>query len=95
MKVVITENAEKAYFEIISKYSESKATAFSNKTFSILEMIKQNNHIGSRYKKTSYRKFLLSNRIYVFYKIETEIIYVTMFWDNKRNPINLDLILSS
>ena len=95
MKIVITENAEKAYFDIISKYSENKAASFSKQTISILEIIGQNSHIGSRYKKTSHRKFLLSNRIYVFYKIETGVIYVTMFWDNKRNPANLDSILGS
>jgi hypothetical protein len=95
MKVKITENAEKAYYDIVSKYSESKRASFYEKTISIFEIIKQNNRIGSKYKKTSLRKILLSNRVYVFYKIEKEIIYVTMFWDNKRNPITLDIILSS
>lgn len=58
-------------------------------------MIKQNNHIGSKYKKTFYTKFLVSNRVYLFYKIEQEIIYIILFWDNKRNPLDLDVILSS
>jgi len=95
MKIVLTENAEKTYFDITNKYSENKATLFSKNTISVLQMIEQNNQIGSRYKKTSYRKFLMSNQVYLFYKIEYQIIYIVLFWDNKRNPANLDIILSS
>ncbi|WP_343698084.1 hypothetical protein [Flavobacterium sp.] len=56
MKIVLTENAEKTYFEIVNKFSKTKAVLFSQKTISILDIIKDNNHIGSKYKKTSYRK---------------------------------------
>ena len=95
MKILITENAERSYFEIISKYSENKASLFSKKTISVLDMIESNNHIGHKHKKTPYRKFLLTEHIYIFYKIESEIIYIVLFWDNKRNPIDLDVVLSS
>ena len=54
MKIVITENAEKSYFDITNKYSETKAALFSKNTVSILDMIQHNNHIGSKYKKTFY-----------------------------------------
>jgi len=95
MKILITENAEKSYFEIISKYSENKTASFSKNTISILDIIKENNHIGHKYKKTLYRKFLLTEQIYIFYKMESEIIYIVLFWDNKRNPLNLDVVLNS
>lgn len=95
MTILLTENAEKTYFDIVNKYSETKVTSFSKKSISILDMIQQNNHIGSKYKNTTYKKFLVSNEVYLFYKIEQEIIYIVLFWDNKRNPLNLDLILSS
>lgn len=95
MKIILTINAEKSYYDITNKYSETKAASFSNKTILIVDMIQQNNHIGSKYKKTFYRKFLVSNEVYLFYKIEQEIIYIVLFWDNKRNPFNLDVILSS
>jgi hypothetical protein len=95
MKIVITENAEKTYFDIINKFSETKAALFSKNTISILDMIEQNNHIGSKHKTTSYRKFLISHQVYLFYKIEPQIIYIVLFWDNKRNPLSLDIILSS
>ncbi|OMQ08990.1 hypothetical protein BXU01_18750 [[Flexibacter] sp. ATCC 35103] len=94
MTIVLTENAEKTYFDILNKYSETKVVSFSRKSISVLEIIQQNNQVGSKYKKTAYRKFLVSNEVYLFYKIEQEIIYVVLFWDNKRNPINLDIILS-
>lgn len=95
MNVELTESAEKTFYQIISKYSESKASKFSSKTISIIEIISKNNHIGSRYKKTSYRKFLISNQVYLFYKIEKETLYIILFWDNKRNPLDLEIILSS
>ncbi|QDW21744.1 type II toxin-antitoxin system RelE/ParE family toxin [Flavobacterium sp. KBS0721] len=95
MKIVLTQNAEKTYFEIVNKYSETKVASFSKSSISVLDMIQKNSHIGSKYKTTSYRKFLVSNEVYLFYKIEQEIIYVVLFWDNKRNPIDLDIILSS
>lgn len=95
MEIQITENAEKSYLEIISMYSESKASSFSKKTISVLDIIIQNNHIGHKYQNTRYRKFLLSDEVYIFYKIESDIIYIVLFWDNKRNPLNLDIILHS
>lgn len=95
MRVLLTENAENTYFEIINKYSERKAKLFSENTISILNMIAKNNHIGTKYKKTEYRKFLLSRQIYLFYRIEQDVLYVVLFWDNKRNPLNLDIELSS
>jgi len=95
MELKITENGNKTYNEIISKYAEVKAKDFAKETISIIEMIENNNHIGSRYKKTPYRKFLVSSQIYLFYKIEFEVIYIVLFWDNKRNPLELDIILSS
>ncbi|WP_281632537.1 type II toxin-antitoxin system RelE/ParE family toxin [Flavobacterium luteolum] len=95
MKVKLTENAEKTFLQIISRYSNLKATKFSNQTISTIEIIVQNNFIGSKYKKTTYRKFPISNQVFLFYQIEKQIIYIVLFWDNKRNPLELDSILSS
>ncbi|WP_163398366.1 hypothetical protein [Flavobacterium fluviatile] len=95
MEIQITKNAEKSYFEIISRYSEIKASLFSRKTIFVLDIIKQNSHIGQIYLKTPYRKFLLTEEVYIFYKIESDIIYIVLFWDNKRSPLNLDVILHS
>ncbi|MCR4029430.1 MULTISPECIES: type II toxin-antitoxin system RelE/ParE family toxin [Flavobacterium] len=95
MDIKLTELAEKSYFDIVNKFSESKGTLFSNKTISIIEIIAKNNDIGSKYKNTSYRKFLISNQVYLFYKIEKQTLYIILFWDNKRNPVDLDIILSS
>jgi hypothetical protein len=58
-------------------------------------MIEKNNHIGSGHKKTPYRKFLVSEQVYLFYRIDIELIYVVLFWDNKRNPLDLEIVLSS
>ena len=95
MKIVLTKNAEKSYFDITNKYTETKAALFSKKTISILDILAQNNNIGSRHQKTPYRKFLISNQVYLFYKVEQQIIHIILFWGNKRNPLDLDVILSS
>lgn len=95
MKIQITETGSKTYEEIISKYSETKSRQFATEIISILDFIEKNNFIGSAHKKTPYRKFLVSEQIYLFYKIDLEIIYIVLFWDNKRNPLDLEIILSS
>jgi hypothetical protein len=95
MKIQLTESASLSYDEIINKYSENKAAAFASETISVLDMIEKNNHIGASHKKTPYRKFLISDQVYLFYKIETNFIYISLFWDNKRNPLDLEIILSS
>jgi len=35
MKIVLTENAQKTYFDITNKYSENKAALFSKNTISV------------------------------------------------------------
>lgn len=95
MNVKLTENAEKTFAHLINKYSDIKASKFSNQTIKTIEMIVQNNYIGTKYKKTSFRKFLVSNQVYLFYTIEKQTLYIVVFWDNKRNPLELDVILSS
>jgi hypothetical protein len=95
MKIKLTETAEKSFYEIVRKYTEKKTAEFSKTTFSVIKIISENNKIGARHQKTSYRKFLISNQVYLFYKIKIDVIYVVLFWDNKRNPLMLDIILSS
>jgi plasmid stabilization system protein ParE len=99
MKVEITENASKNYekiFEYITaKFSFKEATEFALKTIEIKEMISRNPKIGSQHKKTPYRKFLISKQTYLFYKIEKEVVYITLFWDTNRNPLDLEIILHS
>lgn len=95
MNVELTEIAEKSFTQIISNYNDSESAKFSSQTISTIQMIAQNNYIGSKYKKTCFRKFLISSKVYLFYTIENQTIYIALFWDNKRNPTELDNILSS
>lgn len=94
MNIQLTETAQKTFYQITSKYSDSQATKFSIKTVAAIEIIATNNCIGLRHKKTSFRKFLISNQVYLFYKIQNEILFIILFWDNKRNPLDLEVILS-
>jgi plasmid stabilization system protein ParE len=95
MNIELTEIAKKTFQQIISQYNEYKAAEFSKKTVSTIEIIANNNYIGSRYKATSFRKLLISNNVYLFYKIERQTLYIIVFWNNKRNPEDLEIVLSS
>jgi hypothetical protein len=95
MEAILTEYARETYSDIEKYNSESNNKILFSNTISIIEMIEKNNLIGSVYKKTPYRKFLVSEQIYMFYKIGVSNIYIVLFWNNKRNPLDLDVILSS
>lgn len=86
---------EKLIIKLLVNIVNQKGLQFSKKTVSTIEVIAINNQIGSRHKKTFYRKFLISNQVYLFYKVEIQTLYIVLFWDNKRNPADLEIILSS
>lgn len=99
MEIIWTNEAEQSYNSIadyiIGKWSLEVLNSFFDKTDEIIEIIKNNSEIGAPYKKTAYRQFLVSQQTYLFYKIEGDKIYLIVFWDNRKNPLTLDVILSS
>lgn len=99
MRVIWTDQAEETHQEIIdyiqSKFTTKEVIDFIDLTDSVIENICNNIEIGLPYKKTIYRQFLVSKQTYLFYKIENETIYLSVFWNNVKNPIDLNNILRS
>jgi plasmid stabilization system protein ParE len=99
MEIIWTNTALESFEEIVdyitAKFTLKEANDFINSTDSIINMIKQNSRIGRPYKKTIYRQFLISEQTYLFYKLENNKIYLSIFWNNSKNPLDLDAILRS
>ena len=70
-----------------------EAVDFLNKTEASLLIISNNIEVGSQYEKTEYRKFLVAKQTYLFYKVENQTIYLSVFWNNAKNPIGLNTVL--
>lgn len=97
MKIIWTETALESYEEIIDyinyKFSMKEVVDFIDKTEAILSIISNNFEVGSQHKKTEYRKFLIAKQTYLFYKIGNQTIYLSVFWNNAKNPLDLNTIL--
>ena len=97
MKIIWTETALESYEEIVNyikyKFTMKEAVDFLNKTEASLLIISNNIEVGSQYEKTEYRKFLVAKQTYLFYKVENQTIYLSVFWNNAKNPIGLNTVL--
>lgn len=97
MKIIWTETALESFEEIVdyinNKFTLKEANDFLDKTEASLIIISNNLEVGSQYKKTNYRQFLIAKQTYLFYKIENQTIYLSVFWNNAKNPIGLNTIL--
>ena len=97
MKIIWTETALESFEEItdyiIYKFTIKEALDFLDKTEAALKIISNNSEVGSQFKKTEYHKFLIAKQTYLFYKVENQTIYLSVFWNNVKNPIRLNTIL--
>lgn len=99
MEIIWTNTALESYEEIVdyitAKFTLKETNDFINTTYTVINLIKQNNKIGGPYKKTIYRQLLISEQTYLFYKLEDNKIYLSIFWNNLKNPLELNTILRS
>jgi hypothetical protein len=93
MEIIITETAELSYNKIKFYYNEKNKIQLAKETIHAIDLIKLNNLIGSVHKKTSFRKFLVNSDIYLFYSLDFKKINILLFWDNRKNPLELDNVL--
>ncbi len=94
MEIIITEQAEISYNRIKFYYNEKNKIEFAKQTVHIIEIIKQNPLIGSIYNNTPFRKFLINQDIYIFYGLNNKKINILSFWDNRKHPLELDIMLN-
>ncbi len=96
MEVIMTNTAIDDYFEIIdyiiAKFSLKTGEEFKNKMDSVVANIVKFNEIGQIYKKTEYRYILISEQTYLFYRLETNTIYIVKLWLTFQDPQKLKTI---
>ncbi len=97
MKVIWTQTALDSFEEItdyiFERFTAKEVNDFIDKSEERINLIVQNNSIGLQYKKTAYRQFLIAEQTYLFYRINSDIIYLSVFWNNAKNPLDLDAVL--
>ena len=59
---------------------------------SVVANIVKFNEIGQIYKKTEYRYILISEQTYLFYRLETDTIYIVKLWLTFQDPQKLKTI---
>lgn len=97
MRISWTQTAVESFEEItdyiFERFSAKEVNDFIIKSEERIHLILQNNSIGLQYKKTAYRQFLIAEQTYLFYRIESDVIYLLVFWNNAKNPLDLDRVL--
>ena len=96
MEVKMTNTAIDDYFDIIdyivAKFSLKTGEDFKIKMDSVVANIVKFNEIGQIYKKTEYRYILISEQTYLFYRLETDTIYIVKLWLTFQDPQKLKTI---
>jgi plasmid stabilization system protein ParE len=97
MRISWTQTAVESFEEItdyiFERFSAKEVNDFIIKSEERIHLILQNNSIGLQYKKTAYRQFLIAEQTYLFYRMESDVIYLLVFWNNAKNPLDLDRVL--
>ena len=78
---------------IFERFSAKEVNDFIIKSEERIDLIVHNNSIGLQYKKTIYRQILIAEQTYLFYRMESDVIYLLVFWNNAKNPLDLDRVL--
>lgn len=98
LKIVWTPEAESRYLEILSFWIEhNQSTRYALKIISEVERIEKlmadNPHMGVKVAQTSeeIRRVLILQNFSIFYRVKKSSIEIVSFWENKRNPEDLEL----
>ena len=96
MKVIMTNTAIVDYFQIIdyivAKFSLKTGEEFKIKMDFVVANVVKFNEIGQVYQKTEYRYILISEQTYLFYRLETNKIYIVKLWLTFQDPQKLKTI---
>jgi hypothetical protein len=78
------------HFELAGNIAFSEK--LKNETFSVLDLILDYNFIGVPIRKTNYRSMMVFHYAIVYEVLENEI-FIVLFWDTRRNPKTLKVLL--
>lgn len=86
------EKAEILKFWIKNNQSNSYSQKIKKETQRKLSLLKKNSFMGEELEDfDEVRRILILENFSLFYKIEINQIKILSFWDNRRNPENLEI----
>ncbi|KEY18865.1 type II toxin-antitoxin system RelE/ParE family toxin [Kaistella antarctica] len=86
------ENADILKFWIKHNQSNVYSKKISKETTKKLSLLKKNILMGEELEEfDTVRRILILENFSLFYTIEGNIIKILSFWDNRRNPENLEI----
>lgn len=96
-KIIWGEFAERQYQKALGFYflKDNNITAsetLSNDVEHILELIAINNYLGKPIEKTNFRSIVIGCYLIIYEVTDNEIIII-LFWDTRRNPEILKILL--
>lgn len=78
------------HFELAGNIAFSEK--LKNETFYVLDLILDYNFIGASIIKSNYRSILVFHYAIIYEVLENQI-FIVLFWDTRRNPKNLKILL--
>jgi plasmid stabilization system protein ParE len=95
MKLVWTPIAKESYNEIeeflLIRWNLKVTQDFIISVRQTMQILKDNPHCFQKWRHdNSYFKGIINSKISFFYKIESDVIVVFLFWNNLQNPQSLE-----
>ncbi len=80
---------------IIEKWNTEESVAFLKLVEDFLKLLEDNPYIGKISNYKGYRQFVLSTQTNIWYQVDEnlEIIFIVLFWNNRKNPNELKKLL--
>ncbi|WP_312390559.1 type II toxin-antitoxin system RelE/ParE family toxin [Chryseobacterium sp.] len=95
-RLIWSKQAESDYLDILKYWiHHNKSSKYSSKLIEEVgkkeRLLSQNPHIGSQSEIEGVKFVLIDKNFSLYYRINDKAIEVLAFWDNRRNPENLNL----
>lgn len=96
LRIIWSNQAESDYIDILKYWiAHNKSNKYSSRLISEVEkkekLIAQNPNIGSSSEINGIKYVLIDKNFSLYYRINKDAVEVLAFWDNRRNPENLNL----
>lgn len=78
---------------LLITFGKKSVDEFRYKLISTVDLISQNNQIGTKISK-KLRRFVVVKQISIIYSVSSEIEILSL-WDNRQDPLNFQKLFSS
>lgn len=95
-KVIWSHQAESDYLDTLQHWiRHNKSIKYSSKLIREVEkkekLISENPNIGSPSEIDDVKYVLIDKNFSLYYRVNKDVIEILAFWDNRRDPENLDI----